>query len=544
MFTPRTSLHSRIRPALRRRSRTALRGALCAAAVVACAAAHAEASPTPEDAAFLADRIVQPTLRFAPCAERPSFDCATLPVPIDYKRPWAGTVSLAVIRAKSTQPARRIGMLFANPGGPGGSGVGFVLGGANAPAFIRLRERFDIVSFDVRGSNRSQALRCEVPSTDPALVPAAERAAVLDALSRDVAKQCAVPHGALITSMSSNNIARDIDILRRALGERQLTYVGLSHGTVLGAVYATLFPHNVRAMLLDAGFYPHLADGRVAFRAEQAYSFENVFQRLDQLCSADPACRLRTPGLSKAMEEVTARLAAAPVSGGNGLALDVATLKSLIGRALSDEALWPSLVDVLADALAGDYASLFQALAFAGGNAKPGVTVLSPQSIILCNDIGSRAAAAEVLPVSEAVSAVSSRIEPRFILARTAAACAQWPEAQSPIIRSLRGRTAAPVLLFGSHFDPNTPLSWTHTLAAAIGMQANVVRYQGGGHGTYATKGNACMDAVGDAYLFDLKLPPPGTSCAARPIRFNPVTTQASHDALRGLARQERPEAM
>ena len=107
---------------------------------------------------------------------------------------------------------------------------------------------------------------------------------------------CLQQNDEFITALSSNNIARDIDILRRSLNERQIGYAGISFGTVLGAVYASLFPHNVRAMLLDAGVLPAFRDGAVEFRAEQSLSFETTLQRLDQLCKADAGCRLRGSG--------------------------------------------------------------------------------------------------------------------------------------------------------------------------------------------------------------------------------------------------------
>jgi pimeloyl-ACP methyl ester carboxylesterase len=492
-------------------------------------AAEQGAQDTAELAADLANRYVQPTLAFKPCGENPSLDCATLKVPVDYAKPWVGQVSLAVIRAKATQSGRRIGVLFANPGGPAGSGVDFIAQGVNAPGFIRLRERFDIVSFDVRGSHRSQPVRCDLPVVaDPQTVPPAQLLQLIDGFSRDVAANCLRQNGSFINALTSNNIARDIDVLRRALHERQISYVGLSHGTVLGATYASLFPRSARAMLLDGGVSPDFSDALVEFRSEQALSFETVFQHLDQRCKADPACKLRNAGVSTTMEELLARLSAAPVTSGSGVVLSAGSLRRIVGRLLPTESLWPFIVDGLADARSGNFTLMFQLLSFVGGNPLAGGGSFTAFNAILCNDYGTRRGAAEVLPVSDAISAVSSRIDGGFAVANAVALCAQWPEADPPIIRNVRGQLATPILLIGTHFDPNTPLSWTRSLANELGMERQVLRYQGGGHTAYARFRNACIDRAGDTYLFDLTLPAPGTSCPALPLAFTPAATSSA----------------
>jgi pimeloyl-ACP methyl ester carboxylesterase len=494
----------------------------------------------PDEAAYVAQRYVQPALAFVPCSDTPTLECATLPVPIDYRKPWAGVVRLAVIRAKATQPSRRIGVLFANPGGPGASGLDFIKQGVNAPLFKRLRERFDIVSFDVRGSGASQPVNCRIPSPgDPANVPAAQLPAFFDDLSRSIASHCLAQAGEFVTTLSANNIARDIDVLRRALGERQVTYVGRSFGTTLGSVYAALFPSHVRALLLDAGVQPHFRDGRVEFRGEQSASFEMVFHRLDQLCRDDAACKLRDKGLLAAQDELLARLAAQPLTSPSGRVLNPASERAVISAMLSTESFWPLIIDALATALAGNPALMFQLLDFFGlGAPDTGTFAFTAFNAILCNDFGTRRSAAEVLPVSEALGALYPRTDGRFAVARSVANCAAWPAADVPIIRNLRGKLATPALLLGGHFDPNTPLDWTRSLATVLGMERHVVRYQGGGHTTFIAV--PCMSAVGEAYLYDLKLPDEGFSCPARSIAFTPAASAASMQVLRSpsLGRQ------
>lgn len=487
--------------------------------------ARADDTASMREAAQLADRYVQPTLRFEPCAQNPRLECGSLRVPIDYRQPWLGHVDLAVVRAQATQRSR-LGVLFANPGGPGASGVDLVLQGVNAPGFARLRERFDIVSFDVRGSHRSRAAQCEAP------LPAAPVPAAIDAFSQVLAAECLRKLGPLATSMSTNNIARDLEILRRALGEKQITIVGQSYGTLLASVYASLFPQHVRGMLLDAAFYPHFHDGHVEMRAEQLLSFETVLQRLDQVCSTSAVCRLRTAGVSATLEALKLRLAQAPITGPGGAVLSVSGLQGSLQPLLSAESRWPLLVDALADAAAGNFALLFQLLGGASGGvgSSTGMFTMTAQSLIICNDFGTRRPAAEYLPVSAALTAVSSRVMQPFSVAFSMAGCAAWPEADLPLIR----KSAVPALLIGGDFDPNTPLSWTLGLASLLGAENQVLRYRGGGHTSYATNGNTCIDALGNAFLFELKLPPPRTSCAPQPIKFRAAAGPNS-DAAAGL---------
>ncbi|HEV2904012.1 MAG TPA: alpha/beta hydrolase [Pyrinomonadaceae bacterium] len=470
-------------------------------------------------------------IKFAPCPENPTLECGTLALPVDYHQLRGETFGLAVIRAKATKQEKRIGVLFANSGGPGSSGVNFVLGGVNAPAFIRLRERFDIVSFDVRGSHRSRAVRCEFePAGDPTKVSEAGLVTFFDDFSHRVAQACLEQNGPFILSLSHNNIARDMDMLRRALGEQRITYVGYSFGTLLGAIYTSLFPQHVRAALLDSGIAPEFRDQRVEFRSEQGASFESVLHRLDQLCRKDTACRLHDTGVIATFDEVIAQLKAAPVTSPNGLVLESGHVANMIAPFLSVEALWPLIIDALAEARGGNYALFFQFLPAPAGVPFFSASTLGAFTAIQCNDFGTRRSAAEYLPVDEVAGALSPRIEGRFRVAAATAVCASWPKSEVPVIRNVKNQMANPILMIGNDFDPNTPLTWTRSLARALGMERSLVRYQGGGHLSYALLGNACIDRVGDAYLFDLTVPDEGLTCPAQPIRFRPATAPVDAD--------------
>lgn len=470
-------------------------------------------------------------IAWQPCPENAAFACGTLTLPVDYAQPRGESFELAVIRAPARAPQTRIGVLMLNPGGPGNSGVDFVLAGAGAPAFEGLRQGFDVVSFDVRGSHRSRPVQCQVdPPGEPPVGNDEALVAFFDDFGRRFAETCLAQAGPFIRTMSVNTIARDMDVLRRALGERQISYAGISFGTTLGAVYASLFPRQVRAMLLDSGVMPEFQDSLVEFAAEQTISFELTLQRLDQLCRKDAACRLREGGVVGAVDELRARLDAAPMTGPDGVVLDGDQLKHIVTSLLQFDANWPLLVRALADGREEHYALLFQLVPFIANVPLAN----TPFFAIKCNSYGTRRSAAEYLAMSQAVAAVAPRTDGDNQVASVVASCTSWPPADPPVIRNVQPRLDHPILFLGTDFDPNTPFSWTRRLAFALGAEHSIVRYQGGGH-TIATRGTACIGGIVVNYLFNLVVPPEGTTCPARPLDFGSPAQLSAAQTLDGL---------
>ena len=208
-----------------------------------------------------------PTLTWSPCTgqSQAGFDCATAQVPLDYSNPASRSITLSVVRHAATDGAHRIGTLFMNPGGPGGQGT------VDLPDWIALfsptmRARFDIISWDTRGIGNSTAVQCFANAAEEAkffeVVPylafpvgAEQKRAWLDRFET-YGSICLQRNGALLSHISTVDTALDMDLLREAVGEPTLNYLGTSYGTFLGAVYANLFPANVRAMILDGNLTP------------------------------------------------------------------------------------------------------------------------------------------------------------------------------------------------------------------------------------------------------------------------------------------------
>ena len=207
----------------------------------------------------LAEAADTPTLNWADCGD--GFVCATAVVPLNYNRPNDELIDLAVIKLPATDPNRRMGTLFVNFGGPGQSGVNRLRDRARWPWLFSddLRSRFDLVSWDPRGVSRSATVNCFSSAADqsrffawaPGLPVDAQREQDIFAWSEEFAERCEQRAGHILEHVSSSDTARDLELLRRAVGDTTLTYHGISYGTQLGAIYANLFPGRVRAMVLD-----------------------------------------------------------------------------------------------------------------------------------------------------------------------------------------------------------------------------------------------------------------------------------------------------
>ena len=230
-------------------------------------------------------------------------ECATLQVPIDPASPSGPTTELALIRQPSTGSAsERIGSLVINPGGPGGSGLEFLTSAAAAfPA--ELTDAFDLVSFDPRGVAASSPVRCLDDAAAEEQLAGDLSPDTADELSKAVADQkqflasCRSNSAELLTHMSTADVAADLDQIRSALGDEKLTYLGFSYGTAIGAVYATLYPENSRALVLDGSVSPKSTSEEEALA--QAQGFENTLANFVSACNADKGCALGPDAAAK-----------------------------------------------------------------------------------------------------------------------------------------------------------------------------------------------------------------------------------------------------
>ncbi len=488
-----------------RRRRCALAAVLtlAAAGMTSVATAPAGAAPSVAPAAT--------GLAWSPCG---AFQCATLPVPVDYAQPVGRTFRLALIRRTADDPKHRIGTLVVNPGGPGASGVDYVRSIAETYP-TTVRRRFDIVSFDVRGSGESDPVTC-APNIDTLFdVPfsprdADGRAALVDA-ARRVASGCAQRSGAELAHVSTQETARDLDQLRAALGLRTLSFLGGSYGTYLGTLYASMFPDRVRAFVLDGAIDP--AEDAVATTLGQARGFEQVLDDFLADCSARAACAFHHHGHAAAeYDALRARVTDHPLAapGGDGPALDQTRFDAAVVEAIyRGPSYWPALAGDLVATGRGDPKPLLELAHAFEGSADGGAGSLASFWAISCLD---GPPAPDVVGAAR-LEAQAAAVAPRLgaFVANASLICSVWPVQPIAPPGRLDAAGAPPILVIGNTRDPATPLAAARALTAEL-QRARLLVVASDGHTAFAT-GNGCVDRVVTRYLVARVLPRPGTRC-------------------------------
>ena len=494
--------------------------AALALTLLAAAAGCSAATPAQETEPSTLSQYYAQHLDWQPCDD--GFQCARLLVPFDYAHPGTRRFDLPVVKRPATGPGGKIGALVVNPGGPGGSGVQYALGARSEfPAAIIAR--FDIVGIDPRGVAGSEpALACMTgPQLDTYLatseMPASQ--AQLNQLvtqARLYAARCQQNSPKLLPYVSTQDAARDLDVLRAALGEPRLTFLGKSYGTYLGAWYAQLFPRRVRALVLDGAVDP--ATTAVQADLVQAEGFQVAFGSFTAWCLARPGCPLRT-GPATTADQAAARLQALLVRAdsrpltsrlGTGQVADGAMLLNGVASALYSKATWPALRTGLAGAFEGDGTVLLELANFLLERNPDGTysNLVDADTAISCAD----RRWPRSLPAWQAAASAAARAAPLFgapILWGNLP-CAYWPVPSGPQ-PAITAAGAPPVLVVGTTRDPATPYRWAQALAAGLASGV-LLGWDGDGHTAYG-EGSACVDTIVNAYLISLKVPRSGTVC-------------------------------
>lgn len=509
------------------RSRTRARISGVAALAAALAAASLAAGPSP------APTPGGPRIVWADCPEKPvpaAMRCGTLTVPLDHAAPGKGTVKVALAKLPATGPAaRRIGSLVLNFGGPGSPGVSTL---AQDPyAFAELNKRYDLVAFDPRGVGLSAPVSCGDlwPAAEAAPGDAAAQLADLRAL----VKSCERASGPVLPYIGTVHVARDMDLLRRALGDDKLDYLGFSYGTRLGAVYAAQFPQRTGRMVLDGvdTLTEPLAEQALASAVGQQRALDNFLA----WCARRKDCvyGTNTRTAKEKTEALVARLDERPLVGADGMQFSGQDVAAAIGTALYSQKMWPALADALALVeREGDPVGLMQL----GGPAEPPppadddgdgsgevgkVPADNAEAALIavsCADDPDRgdakaspaAVEREIEVLQPAFLAASRIFGPRQLM--TVLSCYGRP-AGTDFIRKIDRPAGVPrMLLVGTRGDPATPYEWTEETAKRLGP-AVVLDYKGDGHTGYTA--SACVRGYVDRFLIDGKLPAGTRSCPA-----------------------------
>ena len=455
-------------------------------------------------------------LAWSACADADGWECATLPVPLDYADPNGRTIDLALTRLPAADPARRIGVLLFNPGGPGGAGVR-TLHQLDTLLFPdETRARFDIVSFDPRGVGESGQIDCQPDfetyyALDPSPDDAAEREAWL-AGGRAYAAACAANGGDLLPFVGTENVVSDMEQLRTALGEETISFLGLSYGTSLGARYADRYPERVRAFALDSGL-PSFVDP-VTFVPQWVDAIERAFDAYLADCAAALTCPFHSDGdPAAAFDALMAQVDAAPLEVSTETGTRLVGQRAVLGAVdamLSRPCAWPQLAAALAAAANGDGAPVL-ALAdqrnerLPDGSYGPGNTAFLAVS---CLDFPITKDPAAY----EALAAKAATIAPRLgaYYATWTLPCVFWPAPPTPAPHAPVAAGAPPILVVGATLDTQDAYSWSVDMAGQL-ESGVLLRREGTGHPSYWE--SACVAEAVNAYLIDLTLPPPDLIC-------------------------------
>ncbi|MEU2061986.1 alpha/beta hydrolase [Streptomyces sp. NPDC013455] len=455
----------------------------------------------------------------------PGFQCATMKAPLDYDKPASGTVRLAVARKKATGKARPLGSLLVNPGGPGGSAVGYLQQYAGVGYPAEVRARYDMVAVDPRGVARSEPVECldgrqmdAYTQTDMTPDDQEERDALV-AADRKFAESCGSRSARLLRHVSTVEAARDMDILRAVLGDRKLNYVGASYGTFLGATYAGLFPERVGRMVLDGAMDPSLDARRL--NLDQTAGFETAFQAFAKDCVRHDDCPLGGKGATPA--QVGDRLQAffreldahpAPTGDGDGRKLGESLATTGVIAAMYDEGSWEELREALTSAMRERDGAGLLALSDSYFERDPSghySNLMMANAAVNCLDLPPAFSGPEdvrrALPTFEEVSPVFGPG-----LAWASLNCTYWPVRATGEPHRIEAEGAAPIVVVGTVRDPATPYRWARSLARQL-ASGRLLTYDGDGHTAYG-RGSACIDAAIDGYLLRGTPPAAGKRCS------------------------------
>jgi pimeloyl-ACP methyl ester carboxylesterase len=436
-----------------------------------------------------------------------------LTVPLDYSHPSGRTLHIAVIRQPSS--GAHEGSLIINPGGPGVSGVTFEAEAASA--FSQLTDHYDLVSFDPRGVGHSDPIRCLTPAqldtfvnTNPVPTNVAQHAELV-AQAKLFANACFARNGSYLEHVGTIDQARDMDVLRAALGDAKLTYYGGSYGTYLGAKYAQLFPTHIRAMVLDGALNPD--EPVTEENLVQAEGFETDLNDFLAACANSGSCPLGSTaaGALAGLHALEASITASPLTV-NGRELGAGEFFEGLASGLYSPEDWPQLWGALGSVKNGDGSALLQfADSLTERNTDGTYTNLIESNMAInCVD---RPAPKSVAGYDHNAEAFA-KVAPDFgaAIEYGSLPCAFWRVPPVESVHPVTAPGAPPILVIGTTRDPATPYVWAQALAKQLSSGV-LLTYVGDGHTAYL-RHDSCVDSVVKGYIDDLTTPKAGTTCA------------------------------
>lgn len=463
------------------------------------------------------DRFYTQQLAWRSCSRG---ECATLEVPIDYAQPQGATIKLAVLRVKAKSSSGRIGSLVVNPGGPGGSGVEYA-GYANQIVGTSVRAAYDIVGFDPRGVGQSAPIDClddtgldAMLGMDPTPDTPEEEAAFV-AESKTFADGCKAKGGALLAHVSTREAARDMDVLRAALGEPKLNYLGKSYGTFLGSTYADLFPDKVGRFVLDGVVPPDLTSTEM--NEGQARGFDIATKAYVADCVDRGDCPVGST-VDEGMQwirDFLARLDSQPLPvSGDRRVTQLTEGWGAIGLAYAmySKSAWPMLNDALKDAKNGDGTALMDLADQYADRSASGHYTGNIMEVIYAVNCLDRTDTADIPTIEKNATDFATKA-PTWgkFLAWGSVPCGVWPVPATGTPHKVTAPGSGPIVVVGTTRDPATIYEWSVRLRDQL-SNAVLISFDGDGHTAY-TRSNSCVDTPINDYYTKGTVPKDGLKC-------------------------------
>ena len=463
-----------------------------------------EADPPSAASGFPADWRPTP-IKWSTCEKDPAARCGDLTVPLDWSKPAGEQIHLAVGRYVHSGTGDRTGALFINPGGPGASGLDFLFGN---PFTATITSKFDLVSWDPRGVGASTRLACgsgvsAFLTNDPDPDNATEQSDIERASTTALADCSTKPEAAkLLPRVGTDDTARDLEALRMALGDKRLNYIGFSYGTYIGERYLALFPTHVRALVLDGVVDP--TAGLAGLLSGQTTAMTGALDRILASCSTSKKCNLEDA--SATYDRVKARVEASPLRTTEaGHTVGPAEFAVATVSATYDPESWPQLLTALDRA---DRSNDGQALWDLAQNYYD-LGDWSAYAAITCLDSPHPIGLADYKTFVDGLRAASPRLGGS--VGNEMLPCATWPVPVEDHSGPVTGAGGPDILVVGNTGDAATPYSWAQKVAGML-TKGHLLTYKGEGHTSYGR--DQCVDALVNAYLLTLKVPPDGATCS------------------------------
>lgn len=508
---------SPLSPPRRRRSLRVL-AAVVPALLLLSACAPPQSTPQDDSSASSIEEFYEQEVALEPC-ETPvdaevsvDGECGFVQVPLDYEDPAGDVAEIAVFRVPATGDDP-IGSLLTNPGGPGSPGITYAAQLANGWADSAVAERFDIIGFDPRGTgattpvldchddterdqNYATASQLSYPGAPP----------LVEACADSVGGEDALAH------IGTRDVVRDMDVIRAVLGDDQLTFAGASYGTRLGAVYAEMFPENVRALVLDGAMDPHA--GTLERRVQQWTAFQTAFDQFAAFCIDQGDCPLGddVDGATAAFQDLAQPLTDQPVPAGENRELGFVDISDAMVTGMYSQASWPVMIDGLTEVTGGRGDTLLAMRDFYQGRTPDGSYSNFTEATLAINCLDEERFTPEgQTELLEKTRAAAPFLDPGTPIEETPDLCEGWPVEPTlgyPYATDIEG--LADTLTVSVTGDALTPHEGGISLAETLG--GSLLTVEGGQHGTLLA-GNECVDTVIADYLIDLEVPADGDTC-------------------------------